>query len=165
MAEAMNPLEELLHDELKDLYSAETQLVKALPKMAKKATAEELKTAFEEHLRQTEQHVERLADDAGGSEEHIGRLAADRARGAVARRRSPDGRNLVLLQLPVRCLEGPDSQRAIREGHPIVTVGHAATQGGSRLREPGRSAEWSETGLKILERLLAEVEVRVGREE
>ena len=46
--------------ELRDLYSAETQLVKALPKMAKAASAEELRSAFEEHLEQTKGHVERL---------------------------------------------------------------------------------------------------------
>jgi ferritin-like metal-binding protein YciE len=53
-------LEELLHDELKDIYDAEKQLTKALPKLAKKASATELKNAFEEHLRQTERQVERL---------------------------------------------------------------------------------------------------------
>jgi ferritin-like metal-binding protein YciE len=53
-------LKELFIDELKDLYSAENQLVKALPKMAKAATSEELKTAFTEHLEQTKGHVARL---------------------------------------------------------------------------------------------------------
>jgi ferritin-like metal-binding protein YciE len=56
----LNTLEDLLHHELKDLYSAENQLVKALPKMAKAASNEELKAGFEEHLEQTESHVERL---------------------------------------------------------------------------------------------------------
>lgn len=46
--------------ELQDLYSAEKQLVAALPKMAKKAGSEELKRAFETHLEQTQGHVERL---------------------------------------------------------------------------------------------------------
>jgi ferritin-like metal-binding protein YciE len=53
-------LEELLTDELKDLYSAETQLTKALPKMAKAAQAEDLRTAFEDHLKQTQGHVQRI---------------------------------------------------------------------------------------------------------
>src|ERR1700733_3101255 len=53
-------LKELYIDELKDLYSAENQLVKALPKMAKAATSEDLRTGFEEHLEQTKGHVERL---------------------------------------------------------------------------------------------------------
>jgi len=61
----LNTLEDLLHYELKDLYSAETQLVKALPKMAKAATNEELKAGFEEHLEQTKGHVERLNQIAG----------------------------------------------------------------------------------------------------
>jgi ferritin-like metal-binding protein YciE len=56
----LNTLTDLLHQELKDLYSAETQLVKALPKMAKAATNEDLKAGFEAHLEQTKGHVERL---------------------------------------------------------------------------------------------------------
>src|ERR1700712_2735768 len=53
-------LQELYVDELKDLYSAESQLVKALPKMAKAASSEELRQGFEEHLEQTKGHVQRL---------------------------------------------------------------------------------------------------------
>jgi ferritin-like metal-binding protein YciE len=53
-------LRELYIDELKDLYNAENQLVKALPKMAKAAASEELRGGFEEHLEQTKGHVERL---------------------------------------------------------------------------------------------------------
>jgi ferritin-like metal-binding protein YciE len=57
---SMNSLKDLYIDELKDLYSAETQLVKALPKMAKKASAPELKQAFQDHLEETKGHVARL---------------------------------------------------------------------------------------------------------
>jgi ferritin-like metal-binding protein YciE len=53
-------LKELYIDELKDLYNAETQLVKALPKMAKAASSDELRQGFEEHLEQTKGHVQRL---------------------------------------------------------------------------------------------------------
>jgi len=53
-------MDELLLDELRDLYDAEKQLTKALPKMAKASNSEQLRTAFQEHLRQTEGHVERL---------------------------------------------------------------------------------------------------------
>ena len=53
-------LEEFFMDSLKDIYWAEKNLVKALPKMAKKATTEELKTAIEEHRLQTEEHITRL---------------------------------------------------------------------------------------------------------
>jgi ferritin-like metal-binding protein YciE len=53
-------LRELYVDELRDLYNAETQLVKALPKMAKASSNAELRQGFEEHLRQTSEHVSRL---------------------------------------------------------------------------------------------------------
>jgi ferritin-like metal-binding protein YciE len=56
----MESLQELYVDELKDLYSAEKQLVKALPKMVKNATNSELKEAFSNHLDETEGHVQRL---------------------------------------------------------------------------------------------------------
>src|ERR1700674_4718222 len=55
-----NLLRKLYIDELKDLYSAENQLIKALPKMAKATDSEELRTAFEEHLKQTQEHASRL---------------------------------------------------------------------------------------------------------
>ncbi len=56
----METLHDLLTDELKDLFSAETQLTKALPRMAKNATNPELKRAFQEHLKQTEEHLRRI---------------------------------------------------------------------------------------------------------
>jgi len=57
---SLDSLDALLQEEIKDLYDAEKQLTKALPKMAKKATSDELRQAFEEHLQQTEAHVDRL---------------------------------------------------------------------------------------------------------
>jgi ferritin-like metal-binding protein YciE len=57
-----NSLRHLYVEELKDLYNAENQLVKALPKMAKAATSEELRAGFEEHLEQTKGHVSRLEE-------------------------------------------------------------------------------------------------------
>jgi|SRR5450631_561814 ferritin-like metal-binding protein YciE len=56
----LETLQELFVDELKDLYSAENQITKALPKMAKIATSEELKKGFLEHLAQTKGHISRL---------------------------------------------------------------------------------------------------------
>jgi ferritin-like metal-binding protein YciE len=56
----MESLQELWIEELRDLYSAENQLLKALPKMSKKATSPQLQKAFQTHLRETEVHVERL---------------------------------------------------------------------------------------------------------
>jgi ferritin-like metal-binding protein YciE len=57
---AMDSLSDLLTDELKDVFSAENQLIKALPRMAKKAKSAALKTAFTDHLQETEGHVARL---------------------------------------------------------------------------------------------------------
>jgi ferritin-like metal-binding protein YciE len=56
----LDTLQQLYIDELRDLYNAENQLLKALPKMAKAASSEDLKDAFEKHLEQTKGHVERL---------------------------------------------------------------------------------------------------------
>jgi len=53
-------LQDLFVVELKDLYNAEQQMVKALPKMAKAAASDDLRTAFEDHLEQTKGHVERI---------------------------------------------------------------------------------------------------------
>jgi ferritin-like metal-binding protein YciE len=57
----LGSLHDLYVDELRDLYNAENQLLKALPKMAKAANAPELRAAFEEHLAVTEGQVERLS--------------------------------------------------------------------------------------------------------
>src|SRR6188472_2533565 len=56
----LESLQDLFVSELKDLYSAENQLLKAIPKMAKAATSKELRAGFEKHLKQTEGHVDRL---------------------------------------------------------------------------------------------------------
>src|SRR6478735_5305301 len=55
-------LRKLYVDELKDLFSAENQLLKALPKMANAASSDELRTGFEKHLEQTKGHVQRLEE-------------------------------------------------------------------------------------------------------
>jgi ferritin-like metal-binding protein YciE len=56
----METLQDLYVQELKDLYSAENQLVKAIPKMIKAASHRQLKAAFTDHLRKTQEHVRRL---------------------------------------------------------------------------------------------------------
>ena len=56
----LDTLKDVFVEQLKDLYSAENQILKALPKLAKTASSPELKRAFEEHLEQTEGQVERL---------------------------------------------------------------------------------------------------------
>jgi ferritin-like metal-binding protein YciE len=57
---SVDTIERLFLEELKDLHSAETQITKALPKMAKAASSNELRAAFEHHLKETEGHVQRL---------------------------------------------------------------------------------------------------------
>lgn len=62
----MKTLEDLFEHQIKDLYSAEDQLVKALPKMAQKAKTEKLKNAIEKHLEQTKEHrnrIEKICDE------------------------------------------------------------------------------------------------------
>lgn len=58
--EKITDLQELLKHELNDLYSAEVQLTQAIPKMAEKASNKELKNAFNDHLRVTQEHKKRL---------------------------------------------------------------------------------------------------------
>lgn len=70
MASKVRTLEDLFIDLLKDLYSAEKQLVKALPKMAKNAQSSDLRKAFQDHLKQTEkqaERIERIFSDLEGS--------------------------------------------------------------------------------------------------
>ncbi len=53
-------LEDLFHETLKDIYYAERKILKALPRMARGASSQKLKSAFEKHKDETEEHVERL---------------------------------------------------------------------------------------------------------
>ncbi len=55
-------LEHLLADELRDIYSAENQMIKALPKMAKAAASDDLRSTLENHLQQTQMHAQRLEE-------------------------------------------------------------------------------------------------------
>ncbi len=61
----LESLKDVLQEQLEDLYSAETQLVTALPKMEKAASNDELKTAFKEHLEETKGHVKRVEEALG----------------------------------------------------------------------------------------------------
>ncbi len=79
----LNSLKELLIDELHDLYSAETQLVKALPKMAKAASNEQLKSGFTAHLEQTKGHVERLERALKLLDESTGHKTCEAMKGLV----------------------------------------------------------------------------------
>lgn len=79
----MKSLRDLLVDELKDLYSAETQLTKALPKMAKSANAPELREAFTAHLAETEKQIERLTSIFEQLEEKPGRKKCKAMEGLI----------------------------------------------------------------------------------
>jgi ferritin-like metal-binding protein YciE len=70
MADAKT-LHEAFIDELRDAYDAEKQLLKALPKMAKKATSEDLTAAFEAHLEETRGHVDKLEQVFGTLDERV----------------------------------------------------------------------------------------------
>src|SRR4029434_4646333 len=62
MAGSAKTLEDLFHETLKDIYYAEKAILKALPKMAKKADSDDLRAAFEKHRDETVTHVERLEE-------------------------------------------------------------------------------------------------------
>lgn len=62
---ALHTLQDLLIEELRDLYDAEHRILKALPKMAKAASSTQLRTAFEDHLEETQMHVKRLEEVFG----------------------------------------------------------------------------------------------------
>jgi len=69
----LNNLNDLLIHELQDIYSAENQITKALPKMIKAASSDKLKQAFEQHLQETEQQIQRL--------ESVFELVGEKAKG------------------------------------------------------------------------------------
>jgi ferritin-like metal-binding protein YciE len=64
MSKKINTLNEALIESLKDIHSAETQLVKALPKMSKNATSQGLRAIFSEHLEETKEQIRRLEEVA-----------------------------------------------------------------------------------------------------
>jgi ferritin-like metal-binding protein YciE len=66
-----NNLKSLYVDELRDLYSSEQQLIKALPKMVKAANSDDLREGFEQHLEQTRQHATRLEQIFSGLGEAV----------------------------------------------------------------------------------------------
>jgi ferritin-like metal-binding protein YciE len=79
-----NDLHELFLDELADIYNAEHQLTKALPKLAKAAESDELREALEEHLEETEEHISRLEQVAESLDETLKRKTCKAMQGLVA---------------------------------------------------------------------------------
>ena len=78
-----NELHELFLDELADVYSAEQQLTKALPKLAKAAESDELREAIEQHLEETEEHISRLEQVAESLDESIKRKTCKAMKGLL----------------------------------------------------------------------------------
>jgi len=78
-----NDLPKLFLDELADIYNAEQQLTKALPKMAKAAESDDLREAFESHLAETQEHVKRLEEVAQTLEEKLKRKTCAAMKGLI----------------------------------------------------------------------------------
>jgi ferritin-like metal-binding protein YciE len=89
----LESLKDLYVEQLKDLYSAETQLVDALPKMAEAATAADLKQGFREHLRQTQEHVNRLERIFRGLGEKPGGHTCEGMKGLIR-----EGEQMIKMQ-------------------------------------------------------------------
>jgi ferritin-like metal-binding protein YciE len=80
----LESLRDLLVSQLQDLYDAEHQITKALPKMAKAATSPELKTAFQKHLKETEGQIERLDEVFKALNEKATRKTCKATQGLIA---------------------------------------------------------------------------------
>lgn len=80
----LDSMKKLFIHELQDLHDAENQILEALPKMASKASHAELKNAFEEHHRQTENHVRRLEQIFDGLGEKAGGVKCKGIRGIIS---------------------------------------------------------------------------------
>src|SRR6266567_3306367 len=76
-------LHKLFLDELADVYNAEQQLTKALPKLAKAAESDELREALEQHLEETEEHISRLEQVAESLDETIKRKSCKAMKGLI----------------------------------------------------------------------------------
>ena len=79
-----NELHQLFLDELADIYNAEQQLTKALPKLARAAQSDELREAFESHLEETEEHVSRLEQVAASLDETLKNKTCKAMKGLIA---------------------------------------------------------------------------------
>jgi ferritin-like metal-binding protein YciE len=78
-----NALHKMFLEELADIYNAEKQLTKALPKMAKAAQSEELREAFESHLQETQTHIERIEQAVQSIDETVKRKTCKAMEGLV----------------------------------------------------------------------------------
>ena len=96
----MKNLEDLFIDELKDIYDAEKRITKALPKMAKAASSEELSAAFEEHLQQTEEQINRLDRIFDSMDKAPGRKTCEAMVGLLE-----EGKNLMEEDAPEHVMD------------------------------------------------------------
>jgi ferritin-like metal-binding protein YciE len=126
----MQAMRELLIDQMKDMYDAEKQLVKALPKMAKAAANDELSQAFEEHLEQTRGHVERIER----AFEMLGEKAKSRTCGESGLRRAARRFGDHLLGSESRALRN----RRLRDAERMVEAHGLERRGGVVRRDSGR---------------------------
>jgi len=104
MSSKITTLRDVYIEQLKDLHSAETQLIKALPKMAKAATSPELANGFEEHLEQTKGHAARLEEIFKGLDEKPTGKTCKAMKGlieegseAIKEKASPSARDALLI--------------------------------------------------------------------
>jgi len=160
----LKTLQDLLVAEVKDLYSAETQLLKALPKMAKAASEPTLKEGFKKHLEQTEGHVQRLekvaqlldATPRGKTCKAMKGLIEEGAE-TIEEEGLPSLKDLALITAAQKVehyeISGYGSVRALSEALdlPEVTALFEAT-----LKEEG---DTDKTLTKLAEKILATVEV------
>ncbi|SRR5579871_1360559 len=101
----MESIRELLISEMQDLYDAEKQLVKSLPKLAKTASNEQLKEALENHLEQTRGHVERLEQAFQLLDEKVKSKPCAAMKGLIeeGKERMEDGLSEALLDSAIIC--------------------------------------------------------------
>jgi ferritin-like metal-binding protein YciE len=104
MAKKITTLKEVFVDQLKDIYSAETQITKALPKLAKAATDPDLKKGFLLHLEQTKVHVERIKEICDGlNEKPTGKKCAataglvEEGQEAIDENATPEAKDVMLI--------------------------------------------------------------------
>jgi ferritin-like metal-binding protein YciE len=100
----LNNLQDVFKHELKDLYSAEKQLAKALDKLQKNAHSDTLKQAFKDHLQETEQHVQRLEELGSMLDIKLGGHRCEAMEGLIAEAEdilqtdaSPEARDAALI--------------------------------------------------------------------
>lgn len=104
MSKTVTSLHEVFADQLKDLYSAEVQITKALPKMAKAASSPDLKKGFLQHLEQTKEHVERIKRVCAAIDEKpTGKKCAataglvEEGKEAIEEDASPEAKDVMLI--------------------------------------------------------------------